>query len=131
MREVFPIKLLLQLFQATPKKLVAIERFLEGQALPGCQNGASRSLSRQVASSQLPPRADGLKGTSGAAPPGYQRPDQRRFALRRGQGVWELSYGGDHAFFRHRAATDGLTTASTRKAHTKGNRKCKALFTRA
>ena len=34
MREAFPVKLLLQLFQATPEELVAIERFLGGQPLP-------------------------------------------------------------------------------------------------
>jgi hypothetical protein len=37
MRETFPIKLLLQLLQATPEQLAAIERFLGGQAFPGCQ----------------------------------------------------------------------------------------------
>src|ERR1035437_35472 len=37
MRETFPIKLLLQLLQATPEPLAAIERFLGGQSFPGCQ----------------------------------------------------------------------------------------------
>ena len=34
MRETFPTRLLLQLLQATPEKLAAIERFLGGQPLP-------------------------------------------------------------------------------------------------
>ena len=41
MRETFPIKLLLQLLQATPEQLAAIERFLGGQAFPGCQAAPS------------------------------------------------------------------------------------------
>lgn len=40
MRETFPVKLLLQLLQATPEELLAIERFLGGQAFPDRQPSA-------------------------------------------------------------------------------------------
>jgi hypothetical protein len=48
MRETFPIKLLLQLFQATPEELVAIECFLKGQPLPGPQWEAPGSAPKQA-----------------------------------------------------------------------------------
>jgi hypothetical protein len=41
MREAFPIKLLLQLFEATPEQLAAIAGFLGGQALPDPQPGSA------------------------------------------------------------------------------------------
>jgi hypothetical protein len=74
MRETFPVKLLLQLLQATPEELVAIERFLGGHAF------ADRQPSMRPAALLAP-----------------QRPDRGRYALKKGQGAWALTYDGAQA----------------------------------
>ena len=48
MKKTFPTKLLLQLFQATPKELVAVECFLKGQPLPEPQRATQRSAPKQA-----------------------------------------------------------------------------------
>jgi hypothetical protein len=83
MRETFPVKLLLQLLQATPEELLAIERFLGGHAF------ADRQPSMRPAALLAP-----------------QRPDRGRYALKKGQGAWALTYDGAQAAFVDRAGMD-------------------------
>jgi hypothetical protein len=106
MRATFSTRLLLRVLQATPEELAAIERILGGQVFPDWPKGAPGSPAAQAASSQLLPRAGGLKEASEAALLAPQRSDQRRYALQRGQGACELTYQGEHASFRHSAGTD-------------------------
>src|ERR1039458_6599352 len=84
MRATFPTDLLLRFHQATPEELAAIGRYLAGRPFPERQ---------QV--------AQGAPTT-----PAVQRPEQRRFALRKGDGTWEFTYEYEPGSFRHSAGTD-------------------------
>jgi hypothetical protein len=84
MRELFPIKLLLWLFQATSEELAAIERFLGGQALPDWPQGASGlSPRRALASESLTVDASTSSG----------------YLFRRVGKLWEVVFAGGERFF--------------------------------
>jgi len=83
-RENLPAELLLQLLEATPEELAAIGGYLAGRPFPDRQ-----------------PVAPGAPTT-----PAVQRPGQRRFALRKGDGTWELTYEYEPGSFRRSAGTE-------------------------
>ena len=83
MRETFPTKLLLRVLQATPEELAAIERVLGGHGFPDRQS-STRPVALLAA----------------------LRPDQRRYALQKGQGAWALTHDGAPAAFIDRAGMD-------------------------
>ena len=99
MRETFPTKLLLQLLQTTPEKLVAIERFLAGQPLsdpqgssppasqPACSQvarpaaGLSAAIEGDPASGHFCIRVTPADEASQAAPPEPSQPDEPNLSL--------------------------------------------------
>ena len=83
MRETFPIRLLLRLLQATPEQLVAIERILDGPALPDREKGVPGSLASQH-----------LEG--GSLPGGGKAGS--RWEFRRVGRHWEIVFGSGRAF---------------------------------
>jgi hypothetical protein len=83
MRETFPVKLLLQLIQATPEQLLAIERFLRGEPLESSEWGVrSAELKRG--------RPDG-SSQAGAE-------SQSLYVFRWTGRDWEVVFSGGRAF---------------------------------